>query len=150
MRTDMSGRTRGGGNIMSDNYDEKMKETGSEKKTETAASGNASDTEKKLLFWSRVTGISAMAAALCLMVAAFALISFAPQVRELLAGFEEISAELKDMSTEITRVLRSLNEQGLSEIYGTLDNIQQIDIQRLNDSIDSLYRIIDPLASLFG
>lgn len=135
---------------MSDNYDEKMKETGSEKKTETAASGNASDTEKKLLFWSRVTGISAMAAALCLMVAAFALISFAPQVRELLAGFEEISAELKDMSTEITRVLRSLNEQGLSEIYGTLDNIQQIDIQRLNDSIDSLYRIIDPLASLFG
>ena len=135
---------------MSDNYDEKMKETGSEKKTETAASGNASDTEKKLLFWSRVTGISAMAAALCLMVASFALISFAPQVRELLAGFEEISAELKDMSTEITRVLRSLNEQGLSEIYGTLDNIQQIDIQRLNDSIDSLYRIIDPLASLFG
>ena len=135
---------------MSDNYDEKMKETGSEKKTETAASGNASDTEKKLLFWSRVTGISAMAAALCLMVAAFALISFSPQVRELLAGFEEISAELKDMSTEITRVLRSLNEQGLSEIYGTLDNIQQIDIQRLNDSIDSLYRIIDPLASLFG
>ena len=135
---------------MSDNYDEKMKETGSEKKTETAASGNASDTEKKLLFWSRVTGISAMAAALCLMVAAFALISFAPQVRELLAGFDEISAELKDMSTEITRVLRSLNEQGLSEIYGTLDNIQQIDIQRLNDSIDSLYRIIDPLASLFG
>ncbi len=135
---------------MSDNYDEKMKETGSEKKTETAASGNVSDTEKKLLFWSRVTGISAMAAALCLMVAAFALISFAPQVRELLAGFEEISAELKDMSTEITRVLRSLNEQGLSEIYGTLDNIQQIDIQRLNDSIDSLYRIIDPLASLFG
>ena len=135
---------------MSDNYDEKMKETGSEKKTETAASGNASDTEKKLLFWSRVTGISAMAAALCLMAVAFALISFAPQVRELLAGFEEISAELKDMSTEITRVLRSLNEQGLSEIYGTLDNIQQIDIQRLNDSIDSLYRIIDPLASLFG
>ena len=135
---------------MSDNYDEKMKETGSEKKTETAASGNVSDTEKKLLFWSRVTGISAMAAALCLMAAAFALISFAPQVRELLAGFEEISAELKDMSTEITRVLRSLNEQGLSEIYGTLDNIQQIDIQRLNDSIDSLYRIIDPLASLFG
>ena len=135
---------------MSDNYDKKMKETGSEKKTETAASGNASDTEKKLLFWSRVTGISAMAAALCLMVASFALISFAPQVRELLAGFEEISAELKDMSTEITRVLRSLNEQGLSEIYGTLDNIQQIDIQRLNDSIDSLYRIIDPLASLFG
>ena len=135
---------------MAGNYDEKMKETGSEKKTETAASGNASDTEKKLLFWSRVTGISAMAAALCLMVAAFALISFAPQVRELLAGFEEISAELKDMSTEITRVLRSLNEQGLSEIYGTLDNIQQIDIQRLNDSIDSLYRIIDPLASLFG
>ena len=135
---------------MSDNYDEKMKETGSEKKTETAASGNVSDTEKKLLFWSRVTGISAMAAALCLMAVAFALISFAPQVRELLAGFEEISAELKDMSTEITRVLRSLNEQGLSEIYGTLDNIQQIDIQRLNDSIDSLYRIIDPLASLFG
>ena len=135
---------------MSDNYDKKMKETGSEKKSEAAASGNVSDTEKKLLFWSRVTGISAMAAALCLMAVAFALISFAPQVRELLAGFEEISAELKDMSTEITRVLRSLNEQGLSEIYGTLDNIQQIDIQRLNDSIDSLYRIIDPLASLFG
>ena len=135
---------------MSDNYDERTREAGSEKKTEAASSGSVSETEKKLLFWSRVTGISALAAALCLMAVAFALISFTPQVRELLAGFEEISAELKDMSTEITRVLRSLNEQGLSEIYGTLDSIQQIDIQRLNDSIDSLYRIIDPLASLFG
>lgn len=135
---------------MSDNYDEKTREAGSEKKTEAASFGSVSETEKKLLFWSRVTGISALAAALCLMAVAFALISFTPQVRELLAGFEEISAELKDMSTEITRVLRSLNEQGLSEIYGTLDSIQQIDIQRLNDSIDSLYRIIDPLASLFG
>lgn len=135
---------------MSDNFDEKMDGAVPEKKMEAASSGSVSDTEKKLLFWSRVTGISALAAAICIMAAAFALIAIAPQISALLAGFEEISAELRDMSTEITRVLRSLNEQGLSEIYGTLDSIQQIDIQRLNDSIDSLYRIIDPLASLFG
>ena len=105
--------------------------------------------QKKQLFWSRVTGISSVLGFLCILALTFAALSFIPAASEILHNFEEVSAELKDMSTEITKVLRSLNDQGLSEIYGTLDNIQKIDIQRLNDSNDSLYRIINPLAELF-
>ena len=108
------------------------------------------DNSDKLLFWSRVTGISSLLAFLCILAVTVALLSFMPQIRDMVSNFEEISMELKDMSTEITKVLRSLNEQGLTEIYGTLDSIQKIDIEKLNGSIDSLYRIIEPLASLFG
>ena len=108
------------------------------------------DNSDKLLFWSRVTGISSLLAFLCILAVTVALLSFMPQIGDMVSNFEEISMELKDMSTEITRVLRSLNEQGLSEIYGTLDNIQKIDIEKLNESIDSLHRIIEPFASLFS
>ena len=108
------------------------------------------DNSDKLLFWSRVTGISSLLAFLCILAVTVSLLSFMPQIGDMVSNFEEISMELKDMSTEITKVLRSLNEQGLTEIYGTLDSIQKIDIEKLNGSIDSLYRIIEPLASLFG
>ena len=126
-----------------------------ENKTCLKGSGSGTDVKpedilKKQLFWSRVTGICSIFGAVCILILMAAVLSFVPAVTDIMTNFEEVSAELKDMSTEITKVLRSLNDQGLNEIYGTLNNIQQIDINKLNESIDSLYRIIDPLASLFG
>ena len=106
--------------------------------------------EKKQLFWSRVTGISSLLAFLCILAVAVSVLSFMPHVGELINNLDEISTELKDTSTEVTKVLRSLNEKGLEEIYGTLDSVQKIDIEKLNESIDSLHRIIEPLASLFS
>ena len=120
------------------------------KSTDSIINTGNKDNSDKLLFWSRVTGISSLLAFLCILAVTVALLSFMPQIGDMVSNFEEISMELKDMSTEITKVLRSLNEQGLTEIYGTLDSIQKIDIEKLNGSIDSLYRIIEPLASLFG
>ena len=106
--------------------------------------------EKKQLFWSRVTGISSLLAFLCILAVTVSVLSFMPHVGELINNLDEISTELKDTSTEVTKVLRSLNEKGLEEIYGTLDSVQKIDIEKLNESIDSLHRIIEPLASLFS
>ena len=117
---------------------------------EKASEGKKDENAGKILFWTRVTGVSSLLAFLCILALTLSALSFMPKIGSLLTNFDEISAELKDMSTEITRVLRSLNEQGLSEIYGTLDNIQKIDIEKLNESIDSRHTNIEPFASLFS
>lgn len=105
--------------------------------------------EEKKLFWLRVTGISSLLILACMLAITISLLSFQPRIRSLLINLDEITMELNETSREVTKTMRSLNEQGLSEVYETLDNIQKIDIDRLNESIDSLYRIITPLSRLF-
>ena len=106
--------------------------------------------EEKKLFWLRVTGVCSALILACMLAITVSLLSFQPRIRSLLINLDEITMELNETSREVTKTMRSLNEQGLSEIYGTLDNIQKIDIEKLNESIDSLHRIIEPFASLFS
>ena len=103
----------------------------------------------KTLFWMRVTGVSSLIVLLCVLAVTFSLLRYQPRVNTILGNLEQISAELEEGSTELTRTLSSLNNEGLAKMYGTLDNIQKIDIEKLNQSIDSLYRVVDPLAKLF-
>ena len=81
---------------------------------EKASDGKKDEDAGKILFWTRVTGVSSLLAFLCILALTLSALSFMPKIGSLLSNFDEISAELKDMSTEITRVLRSLNEQGRS------------------------------------
>lgn len=104
---------------------------------------------KKTLFWMRVTGISSLIVLLCVLAVTVSLLRYQPRVNTILGNLEQISSELDTGSREMTRTLNSLNNEGLKKMYGTLDNIQKIDIEKLNQSIDSLYRVVDPLARLF-
>ena len=69
--------------------------------------------------------------------------------RKIGANLDEISVELEESSRDVSAIMKSMNEEGLGKMYETLDNIQRIDIDKLNDSIDSLYRIINPLSQIF-
>lgn len=110
---------------------------------------NEEKLRKKTLFWTRITGISSLIVLLCVLAVTTVLLRYQPRVNTILGNLEQISTELDAGSRELTRTLNSLNNEGLSKMYGTLENIQKIDINKLNQSIDSLYQVVDPLARLF-
>ena len=52
-------------------------------------------------------------------------------------------------SDDISSIAASLNEEGLPKLYEDLDKLSRLDIESLNNSIRSLYDVIEPLAQLF-
>lgn len=105
--------------------------------------------QKKALFWTRLTGVCSALILCCMLALTISFLRYQPRVNAILTKLDHVAVELEDGSRELTRTMRSLNEEGLKKIYQTLDNVQKIDIEKLNDSIDSLHRIISPLAKLF-
>lgn len=110
---------------------------------------NQQKEQKKVLFWTRITGICSALIFICMAVLTLSFVSYQPRINGILGNLEEMTAELEQTGQELTKTLRSLNDQGLNEVYKTLENVQKIDIDRLNESIDSLYQVINPLANLF-
>ena len=103
----------------------------------------------RVLFWARVTGGCAVAIFACVLILTMTIMSYTPRINSILANLDEISVELEESSRDVSAIMKSMNEEGLGKMYETLDNIQRIDIDKLNDSIDSLYRIINPLSQIF-
>lgn len=128
-----------------------------EYKIETAKNKNTEKTDKKtkrsnsdrILFWARVTAGCAVAIFACVLILTMTIMSYTPRINSILANLDEISVELEESSRDVSAIMKSMNEEGLGKMYETLDNIQRIDIDKLNDSIDSLYRIINPLSQIF-
>lgn len=107
------------------------------------------DNSGKILFWVRITGLCSVLAFACVLTLTVSFMQYRPRIKTVLSNLESVSAELESGSKELTKTLRSLNEQGLVQVYRTLDNIQKINIDRLNESIDSLYNVVNPLSTLF-
>lgn len=128
-----------------------------EHKTKVMENKNTEKTDKKteksdsdkVLFWARVTGGCAVAIFVCVLILTMTIMSYTPRINSILANLDEISVELEESSRDVSAIMKSMNEEGLGKMYETLDNIQRIDIDKLNDSIDSLYRIINPLSQIF-
>ena len=126
-------------------------------KIEAVENKNSEKTDKKtekpdsdkVLFWARVTGGCGVAIFACVLILAMTIMSYTPRINSILANLDEISVELEESSRDVSAIMKSMNEEGLGKMYETLDNIQRIDIDKLNDSIDSLYRIINPLSQIF-
>lgn len=126
-------------------------------KIEAVENKNSEKTDKKteksdsdkVLFWARVTGGCTVAIFACVLILTMTIMSYTPRINSILANLDEISVELEESSRDVSAIMKSMNEEGLGKMYETLDNIQRIDIDKLNDSIDSLYRIINPLSQIF-
>ena len=126
-------------------------------KIEAVENKNSEKTDKKtekpdsdrVLFWARVTGGCEVAIFACVLILTMTIMSYTPRINSILANLDEISVELEESSRDVSAIMKSMNEEGLGKMYETLDNIQRIDIDKLNDSIDSLYRIINPLSQIF-
>ena len=97
--------------------------------------------EEKMLFWMRVTGI-------CVIL--LAVLAGAAAVMLLLNHLNSASVELEEASRQLSQALQSLNNEGLQELYAALEQIQKLDMDSLNRSIESLAKIMEPLSRIFG
>ena len=84
--------------------------------------------------------------------------SFATEAHGLLAQAETVLANLEQVSGELTEVefvkmiddvdaLVSSSQAGLEE---TLEKVNSIDLETLNEAIDGLSKVVEPLAKLFN
>ena len=72
------------------------------------------------------------------------------QLSEILSHLESASVELEGASSQLNQVLESLNKEGLQQMYAALEQVQKLDIDSLNRSIESLAKFMEPLSRIFG
>ena len=114
--------------------------------------------------YARLQSILAVLAALCfigLVVVAGSIVpelmDFASEAESLLSQAEVVLTNLEDVTNELAQVeftkmiddvngLVTSSQQGLE---GTLEKINSIDIESLNEAIDGLAKVVEPLAKFF-
>ncbi|MBQ1235614.1 MAG: hypothetical protein IIX72_01435 [Oscillospiraceae bacterium] len=114
--------------------------------------------------YARLQSILAVLAALCfigLVVVVGSIVpelmDFASEAESLLGQAEVVLTNLEDVTNELAQVeftkmiddvngLVTSSQQGLE---GTLEKINSIDIESLNEAIDGLAKVVEPLAKFF-
>ena len=114
--------------------------------------------------YARLQSILAVLAALCfigLVVVVGSIVpelmDFASEAESLLSQAEVVLTNLEDVTNELAQVeftkmiddvngLVTSSQQGLE---GTLEKINSIDIESLNEAIDGLAKVVEPLAKFF-
>ena len=106
--------------------------------------------EEKMLFWARVIGGCVILLTILAGAAVVMLLLNLGQLSEILGHLKSASVELEEASRQLNQALQSLNNEGLQELYAALEQIQKLDMDSLNRSIESLAKIMEPLSRLFG
>jgi predicted PurR-regulated permease PerM len=114
--------------------------------------------------YARLQSILAVLAALCfigLVVVVGSIVpelmDFASEAESLLGQAEVVLTNLEDVTNELAQVeftkmiddvngLVTSSQQGLE---GTLEKVNSIDIETLNEAIDGLAKVVEPLAKFF-
>lgn len=114
--------------------------------------------------YARLQSILAVLAALCfigLVVVVGSIVpelmDFASEAESLLGQAEVVLTNLEDVTNELAQVeftkmiddvngLVTSSQQGLE---GTLEKVNSIDIESLNEAIDGLAKVVEPLAKFF-
>ena len=119
-------------------------------------------TNRRQLRYMRLQSILAVLAALCFVALVVGrvmprLSGFADEAENLLAQAEVVLTNLEEVTQELTEVeftamvedvdsLVSSSQAGLEE---TLEKVNSIDIEKLNEAIDGLAKVVEPLAKFF-
>ena len=121
--------------------------------------------------YARLQSVLAILAALCFIALVFAVGSIMPQMLDFAAQAQDIAAEaevlleqaevvmtnLEQVTEELTELefakmvndvdqLVATSQQGLEE---TLEKMNSIDIEKLNEAIDGLAKVVEPLTKFF-
>lgn len=121
--------------------------------------------------YARLQSILAILAALCFIALVFAVGSVMPQMLEFADQAQDIAAQaeelldqaevvlinLEDVTTELAQVeyskmiddvdaLVASSQEGLE---ATMEKMNSIDIEKLNEAIDGLSKVVEPLAKFF-
>ena len=113
---------------------------------------------------ARLQSVLAILTAVCFLALVFVIVSVVPQFEalfteldSLLEQAETVMTNLETVTTELTQVdfagmvndvdqLVTSSQQGLEE---TLEKVNSIDFENLNDAIESLAQVIEPLSKFF-
>lgn len=127
---------------------------------------------RQQVFYARLqAGFSAAAFVLCLIVA-IAVIKVLPQVQEMAGRAEVVLTNLETVTEELTAVdmagmvesvdsllgnvdslvgdVDTLVESSQASLEDTMASVNKIDFETLNDAIEDLAAVIEPLANFFG
>ena len=119
---------------------------------------------RKQVRYARLQSVLAVLAALCLIGLVVVvgsiipeLMDFASEAESLLGQAEVVLTNLEDVTNELAQVeftkmiddvngLVTSSQQGLEE---TLEKVNSIDIETLNEAIDGLAKVVEPLSKFF-
>ena len=133
---------------------------------------------KHMLICQRVTVACVVLMFVCIFITTLAVVNMQPQINKAVSevtalvstaeeSVEEVNSVIKDIQTLVTdaedlipdleksaesisEISKSLQDEGLNKLYESLDNLNKIDIETLNNSINGLSSVVSPLAALFG
>ena len=121
-------------------------------------------TNRQQLRYARLQSILAILAALCFIALVFAvgrvmprISGFADEAEKLLAQAQVVLTNLEEVTQELTELefaqmvedvdaLVSSSQAGLEQ---TLEKVNSIDIEKLNEAIDGLAKVVEPLTKFF-
>lgn len=107
---------------------------------------------------STLQTIFTLVAALCCVVVVIAVLSVMPRVDGLLTQVETVLVNLEQVSGELGKLdlegmianVDELVTSGQVSLEQTMEKLETIDFETLNQAIKDLAKVIEPLARLFG
>lgn len=120
--------------------------------------------QKKQTGLLRVTAICNVLICVCMVILTLAIVNMVPKITEALgevqnlastttqavSDIEKIIPELEQSAKGMTEISDSIQSDGLPKLYESLDNLNKVDVETLNNSIQGLSDVVSPLAKLFG
>lgn len=129
------------------------------------------EANRKQVFYSRVTCLAAVMAALSFAGVFLMVWNFLPQINQVLAeitgivsqlpgvvsGMQDVLTNLQEVTQKLTAVdfggmingINSLVESGQSGLEQTVEKLNSIDFDSLNKAIKNLEAVVEPLAKFF-
>lgn len=107
---------------------------------------------------SRIRTVLMAVAALCCVAALVLIMTLLPRVNGILTQMEHTLTNLEQVSEELNRLdlegmvtnVDALVSSGQESLKQTMEKLDTIDLETLNQAVSDLARIIEPLARLFG
>ena len=122
------------------------------------------ESNRRQLLYTRIQCIATVAAVACFAAVYFLIKDFLPQISAIItqipgvvAQMEVVLANLEIVTTELTTVdfagmiegVNALVATGQTGLEETVSRLNSIDFEALNKAIDTLTKVIDPLAKFF-
>ena len=122
------------------------------------------ESNRKQLLYTRIQCVAALVAVACFAGIYFLIKDFLPQISAIVtqipgvvAQMEVVLGNLETVTTELTEVdfvgmvegVNTLVATGQSGLQETISKMNSIDFEALNKAIDTLTKVIEPLAKFF-
>lgn len=108
---------------------------------------------RKQMRYSRVTCVMATVMALVLVISAVFVV---PSLNRAAASIAEVSGQLEELQLqdlELAETLKDIDEFVITSEKGvqkTIEKLDAVDLEKLNEAIEALRNVVEPLRRIFG